>query len=491
MLDSTVRDVADDDARLRFEADEKEIDARLTWLKSGDEENAPTPHRIFTGLNMDHPALWKLRDHAVNTLGFKAKDIDATIRSERVRQALGAVPRHPLEFVHLWADRRLYTVLADGTIVSPAGAEMLHRIMLSARVEATTLHLQYSPGSVNDAVEKWYYAAKEARRGEIIAALSRPVTPTEADAAQAAFVELCRRCFDASETPPEFAAAVLMKFCHQVRRKSLGLPVGGHLMPVIVGKQKAGKSEFCKRLLRPIWEITAVVDFKIVCDDRNIDLWANLALFLDEMGRSTKADIETVRQCVTADKLDRRPMHTNSLVKVPQCSTFIGTANAQVLTELIADPTGTRRFALLTFGDKADWQAINDFDWLALWQSVDPEGLDPILPFKDMLEARQEEARDRSPVEAWIEALTTFPRKGPVTSADLHGIFRDWEQRHSPRTATSLVAFGREMSRIEKAGKLPFLRNVAKAGTTFEWRGHETVVDLDERRPAAVKRGHI
>ncbi|MGK7871604.1 VapE domain-containing protein [Falsiroseomonas sp. E2-1-a20] len=491
MLDATDRAFADEDARLLFGAHETDIDARLVWLKSGDEGDLPTPHSIFTGLNMDHPALCKLRDYAVTTLGFKAKDIDTAIRNERVRQALGAVPRHPLEYVHLWTERRCYTVLADGAVVSPTGAEMLHRVMLGARVEANILHLQFTPGSVNDAVEKWYYVAKEARRGEIITAISEPMMPDEVNSVQAALVDLCRRSFDTSESSPEFAAAVLMKFCHQVRRKALSLPVSGHLVPVIVGKQGAGKSEFCKRLLRPIWEVTAVVDFKIICDDRNIDLWANHALFLDEMGKSTKADIETVRQCVTADKLDRRPMHTNSLVKVPQRATFIGTGNADVLAELIADPTGTRRFALLTFSKNAEWDAINAFDWFALWRSVDPYGPDPIMPFKCMLAARQEEARDRSPGEVWIEGLTAFARKVPLTSAELHGIFRDWEQRHSPRTATSLVAFGREMSRIEKTGKLPFLRTGAKAGTTFEWRGHETIVDLDERRPTAATRGHI
>jgi hypothetical protein len=208
------------------------------------------------------------------------------------------------------------------------------------------------------------------------------------------------------------------------------------------------------------------------------------------MGRSTKADIETVRQCITADKLDRRPMHTNTLVKVPQAATFIGTANAQVLAELIADPTGTRRFALLTFADKADWDAINDFDWLSLWRSIDPLGPDPILPFKALLAVRQEDARERPPVEVWVDSLTNFSRKNAMPSTELHGLFREWEERHSPRTATSLVVFGREMSRMEKAGKLPFARQGGKNRTMFQWRGSETVINLTEQQSAQAQ-GHI
>src|SRR4051812_46332744 len=130
MLDSTFRDSADEHARQEFQAQEQAIIARLNWLKSGVEGDLPKPMQIVSGLNMDYTAISKLRDHAVKTLGLKAQDVEAAIRSERVRQALGAVPRHPLEFIHLLAERRGYAVRADGTIISPSGAEMLHRIML-------------------------------------------------------------------------------------------------------------------------------------------------------------------------------------------------------------------------------------------------------------------------------------------------------------------------------------------------------------------------
>ena len=83
-------------------------------------------------------------------------------------------------------------------------------------------------------------------------------------------------------------------------------------MPVILGPQGKGKSTFVNMFIAPLRELTLEVNFKAIEDDRNIDIWNSFILFLDEMGYASKADVDTIKNAITANTLTRRPMRSNS-----------------------------------------------------------------------------------------------------------------------------------------------------------------------------------
>jgi predicted kinase len=236
-----------------------------------------------------------------------------------------------------------------------------------------------------------------------------------------------------------------------VKRKIDRMPVTDHLMPVILGAQGTGKSTLIRQMLKPINELWVPSDFKQITDDRNTMLWKNYAIFLDEMGWASKSDMDTVKNIITADTLNRRIMQTTKYNVVAQNATFIGAANANELADLIRDVSGTRRFVSLNMKTQADWQLINAIDWQEVWQSVDHAACDPMAGFRGVLGAVQEADRTKTPVESWLDSLN------PKTS--LTGF--------KPST---LIGFGREMKRrcADETGR--FIRSEKDNMAVFQWR---------------------
>lgn len=187
--------------------------------------------------------------------------------------------------------------------------------------------------------------------------------------------QLVEMVFDTTINSREFYKNILKKFIHQVKNKMLHNSTENHLMLVLTGKQGVGKSYFVKNFLKPVSELTANVTMSDITDDRMIDLWHHNVLVLDEMQYASRADIDVVKNIITATTLQRRPMRTNSTQTIFQKATFIGSSNKE-LDELIVDSTGVRRFIGLKYKGTTDYNTLNNIDYSLLWQSVDPSGDD-------------------------------------------------------------------------------------------------------------------
>jgi hypothetical protein len=218
-----------------------------------------------------------------------------------------------------------------------------------------------------------------------------------------------------------------------------------------------------------------MTDFKQITDDRNISLWRNFVVFLDEMGWASKSDMDTVKNIISAPTLTRRVMRTNVTQEVAQNVTFIGAANATELAELIRDATGTRRFVSLTMIDKPDRSVINSIDWREVWQSVDHTAEDPMAPFKQLLQARQEAERIKTPVEDWVDhidakSFVSRPNHRRFLSGELHTTFREFEdERYPGLLKTSLASFTREMKKLTKRDRARFSYIEDKGYILWEW----------------------
>src|ERR1700712_1165560 len=224
---------------------------------------------------------------------------------------------------------------------------------------------------INDAVMEWVDVTRRDRRYVLFETLKGPLPKMDDRArVEKVWLDIARNLFVCNEeTPAEFIVAVLKKFMHQVLRKLRGLPVNDHLMTVILGTPGKGKSTFVRAMLGPIKELVLAVDFKMIEDDRNIDIWNSYVLFLAEMGFASKANIDTIKNAITAETLTRKPLYTNSKVEIDQNATFIGCSNKE-LEQLIKDPTGIRRFIAIRFRNDPDWAFLNGIDWTLMWQSV-------------------------------------------------------------------------------------------------------------------------
>jgi hypothetical protein len=121
---------------------------------------------------------------------------------------------------------------------------------------------------------------------------------------------------------------------------------------------------------------------------------------------------------------------------------------------------------------------INSIDWQIVWQSVDHQAEDPMIPYRTILNKRQEAERTKTPVEDWIANVDPKKSLGGnlsvrrFRSMDLHTVFREFEDQRFPGLIkTSLQNFIREMQRLSKLDGSKF--NYIQDGgyILWEWVG--------------------
>jgi hypothetical protein len=245
---------------------------------------------------------------------------------------------------------------------------------------------------------------------------------------------------------------VLQHFVWQVKRKMTGLPVTDHMMPVLYGKQGSGKSSAVRQLLEPIRDFAAYTDFKSITDERNHELWANYVLVFDEMGHSTTANIEIIKQKITSDQFNGRVMHSNSTTVIQNKTTSIGTSNRD-LSRMIFDDTGMRRFFQIDCRHPIDWAALNAIDYQLLWQSIDETQasnlqMNPQV-FKQV-QSIQNEKRQVTLIEQFLESFMGSRTYQKIGASELYEEFQQFEKMNQPRNEMSSTKFGRDLPDIAR-----------------------------------------
>lgn len=228
----------------------------------------------------------------------------------------------------------------------------------------------------------------------------------------------------------ELYVEVLRHFVWQVKRKLFGLSVEFHMMPIFSGKQGSGKSTAIEKLLSPLKDLKSKPKgFGCVRDDREARLFIDhFVLFFDEMASAERTDVNEIKNLITSDVVEYRPMGTNDRDKGPNNAVFIGAANKQ-LSEIIMDDTGARRFFELNTSDKCDWDLINAVDYALIWKCI-AEDVDtsPAREHWDAIAQLQEQdMRHRTPVEEFLTEIGASPSSESwVAASDLLRKFNDW-----------------------------------------------------------------
>lgn len=258
--------------------------------------------------------------------------------------------------------------------------------------------------------------------------------------------------------------AILEHFIWQVKRKMHGLPVSYHLMPVFVGRTGSGKSQALDKFLAPLGPLVETgVDFSIFADERNWHLFGEKYVFLfDEMSKARKADVESLKNTITAKEKSYRKLHTNLTITVQQKSTFVGASNDPVSSQ-INDPTSARRFYEIRTLDKCDWDTINKINMKSIWQSVD-EGSQhpPILAYwSQIAKIQDKEVRSKSNPEMWFEDSAEIADDYVTRASDLYEAFKEWENKYDERAKTSAKFF------YVRLADLPEVRKKSKVDAVY------------------------
>jgi len=214
----------------------------------------------------------------------------------------------------------------------------------------------------------------------------------------------------------ELTEAVLRQFIYNVKIKLNRNHPKFIIMPVFVGPQGVGKSMAVQKLLEPIKHMSAPVNFDIFKDSREFKgtFGEKLVLEFDEMTQAKKADIEAVKNKITAERINYRVLGTTQNATLFNMSSMIGSSNS-TLVDLLYDDTGKRRFYELVCKTENFWKDIEDIDGLAIWQSVDISKEPPILDFLERLQNAQQSYKNLNSVEEFLIDEGLVPEQGDAT----------------------------------------------------------------------------
>lgn len=285
--------------------------------------------------------------------------------------------------------------------------------------------LEYSDSKIQHALNIWIDEQRKNVVNENIASIDfSPQISTEA---------LDRFLIAVTGESKPLDVAVIKQFIWQIKRKLLGLKVGQHLMPILVGKHRGGKTEAVKKLLEPIFQLyMAANDMTVINDERGIKtLNDNYCIFFDEMAKASKVDTDRLKGIISGEYISYRIMRTNQYVSIKNNCTFIGATNNRV-RDLIYDHTSARRFYELITLDVLNHAEINSIPYFDIWKSIDPMSEMPILPFlKDLDVVQESEIRNMCLVEEWLtnwceNVPSENPNEGWWKPDSLYGNFKKW-----------------------------------------------------------------
>lgn len=458
--------------------------------------------------SLEAEELQRLRNWAISK-GCAAKEFDNAVRRWRLKLELGRIPSHERDFIEAFAASRGITPTFDGSLSRPQDEQNFSldytrvHFERDALLTNARLHAGFDKSLVRPAIDQWLSDAKRDHLARVWARIDAP----NADRREQEWIDLAAALADTDRVSTGYASALFKKFIWQVKRKMKGLPVTDHLMMVLTGPQGNGKSTLVEKLLEPLQGCERKVNFGEITDARNIEMWSSYVLFADEMEKAAKADIEAIKNAITTDTLSRRILGSGSMTTVSQCATLIGATNGS-LGSNIRDTTGMRRFGPLPTlrkpgksGRTVDREVINRTDFAALWRSVQVDDPDPMLGFHDELDALQEEEREKSSAELWLDDLRVedigewhFEKDGSITAKKLYAHFREYEAENCPGPhKLSIQQWGREVARLTDADpeRAKFTKKRTREGMRYVpahelRRSNQTIVNL---RDACRKAG--
>lgn len=265
---------------------------------------------------------------------------------------------------------------------------------------------------------------------------------------------------------------VMAHFIWGIKRRLLGVDVVFHIMPILLGKQGAGKSYSVERLLAPIRNLTLEINLSDVVDPRfHLAFSKNFAIIINEMAGANKTDVEKLKNLITAKNNDVRKLHTNTVTKVKQNASLIGTTNKPV-AEIIYDPSGARRFYEIRTLDLMDWKSVTSIDYIQLWQGInETRERGYYEEHSSQITKDQESLVGLEELQVFLDLYKVKPGTRELAAGILYDTYKTWCESNGVKNPFNSVWFGRRLA--GKGFKKPHQKSVRGKNTSFYLVGEE------------------
>ena len=151
--------------------------------------------------------------------------------------------------------------------------------------------------------------------------------------------------------------------------------LGNYMIPLLVSEEQGlRKSSFCRMLLPEALRMLYTDKFELDGSERLEEALGHYALVnLDEFDRYSTRHTAKLKNLVQLGRMSTRRAYSKSYSLMERTASFIGTSNR---TDLLTDPTGSRRFFCINVAHAIDCDSPIDYDQLyaQLQQEID-EGL--------------------------------------------------------------------------------------------------------------------
>lgn len=446
----------------------------------------------------------EIKKYMVEHKHVTAKKFDDIVRNqkktEEINDKLGFKPETLSQFVEqAFLTTLKMTQNLDGSLVKTpdpigrlTGDAWVDRVQLSERQMMSTqnitssdivnelivlnadLNLGYGERAIRAALETYLKRDRQVKKTEVMLGLTYSKT-SERDA-KVHWNNFEQSAFVGHDYKAGFISAVMKKFIWQVKRKTRGLTVSDHLMPIIYGEQGAGKSMMITTFLKPLAGCFKEISVTLLTDGKTNDIYDYPVLFLEELAEVQEASPETLKKVLTGSDINNRTFQTQSTAAIKQLSTFIAATNKRVQT-MIRDETGMRRYVELTMMGPTDRDVLNAINFDLLWQSVDEEAADPMLPFTLELKNIQEAMRVKSSVEEFLEdefkllAMDkTTVEDGYIKPAMFYRYYEEWCSRYGHKAMNKGNFVEKARSLIQFNHSLKTQWSVRKNGNSFQFK---------------------
>ena len=233
----------------------------------------------------------------------------------------------------------------------------------------------------------------------------------------------------------EFEKAVFAHQLWQVKCKLYGNPSKIHNKTALVlfGNQGVGKSVSLQKLFEPLAYYKFSLAAKDLSDTTKIGFKLNnsFVAIMDELAGIKRTEIEDVKGIITAETIDVRKFRSQHITALKQNCTFFATSN-RPLVELIKD-NEQRRFFELTLPTMVNFEALNQVDFLKLWQGIDESReIEYIAGVKAEVKKHQATLTTQDEFHAFVEELNVLPTSIEeaklITKTQLYQRYVNWAE---------------------------------------------------------------
>lgn len=240
------------------------------------------------------------------------------------------------------------------------------------------------------------------------------------------------------KTEPQ-VIAVFAHFLWTIKRKLLNKEVVWPIMPIILGKQSAGKSYSIEKLISPLNSLSLEISLTEVIDPRfHVSFSKNFIVLINEMAGANRTDVEKLKNLITTKHNDVRKLHTSTVTKVKQNVSLIGTTNRPV-GEIIYDTTGARRFYEIKSLDKMDWPTIKSgIDYYQLWQGINENREEGYYEeHQASISADQEDLIAIDEIQVFLDSLNIKPGTKEIATHLVYSAYRTWCENNGSKLTNS------------------------------------------------------